>query len=508
MQIIHNDCRIALKQLEKESVDCIITSPPYFSLRKYAISDSLWGGDENCQHEFNSFIRKGVSGGTASEKVKIKGQENYQIVENTKQGFCLKCNAWQGQLGLEPTPDLYIEHLVSVFDLCKDVLKKEGTLWVVIGDSYNSQPPGNKTLESNIRNQQKAKGHATDCFNAQKNKNVVANIQSKSLLLIPFRFALAMQQKGYIIRNVLIWKKSNCIPQSMNDRFTVDFEYIFLFVKNKKYYFEQQFENWTDKNKHDIKRSIEGHNQYKGKWVKKPKDNYSLDESKVLGNALIGRNMRSVWQSPLMKLKNDLTQEQKLFAIKRLSEENVIISTIISHNIVVDYESVPDDTREYFEEVEKEIYSVWTVPTQPLKQKHYASYPKKLVERMIRAGCPEFVCSKCGKAKRKKIFYKGESTSEKIKQRGTTEKRDIDGIKQSLDYKGGHETNIRDIEKIEYETCNCNVPFIPGTVLDPFAGSGTTGIVARQLNRDFILIEVGQEYIDIIKERMEETKNN
>jgi site-specific DNA-methyltransferase (adenine-specific) len=130
----------------------------------------------------------------------------------------------------------------------------------------------------------------------------------------------------WILRNVVVWHKPNCMPSSAKDRFTVDFETIFFFTKNRKYYFEQQFEPWTDKNKHDIERALYGHKQYEGKWKNtNGKGSFALSESKIVGNPSRGRNKRCVWK----------------------------------------------------------------IATQSFPDAHFAVFPEKLVETPIRAGCPE-----------------------------------------------------------------------------------------------------------------------
>ncbi len=137
-----------------------------------------------------------------------------------------------GQLGLESTFDEYINKLCDIFDEVKRVLKDDGTCWVNLGDTYwgggqgGNDSPGKQVIPSSSYGH-KAKGK---------------NYQSKSLVMIPMRFAIEMVNRGWILRNTIIWHKNSCMPQSVKDRFTVDFEYIFFFSKKKKYYFKQQLE--------------------------------------------------------------------------------------------------------------------------------------------------------------------------------------------------------------------------------------------------------------------------
>lgn len=138
----------------------------------------------------------------------------------------------EGQLGLEPSYTEYITKLCAVFDEVKRVLRPEGTLWVNMGDSYSGSSGG---PPSPYQTKARRYGYVFP-------RPPHSDIPKKSLCLIPFRFAIAMVRRGWICRNVLIWKKPNALPESVKDRFTVDFEYVFLFAKSRRYYFKQQRE--------------------------------------------------------------------------------------------------------------------------------------------------------------------------------------------------------------------------------------------------------------------------
>lgn len=156
---------------------------------------------------------------------------------------CPMCGAWRGQLGLEPTPQLYIQHLVGIFDEVKRVLKKTGTCWVNLGDSYagswgNYGARGGKQRSRKVERFDRPGALPHDMLPPTVN----CGIAEKCLVQIPSRFAIAMTDAGWILRNEIIWWKRNCMPSSVKDRFTVDFEKLFFFTKSKKYYFEQQLE--------------------------------------------------------------------------------------------------------------------------------------------------------------------------------------------------------------------------------------------------------------------------
>lgn len=295
------------EKLDRESVDMCITSPPYWALRKY-------------------------------------GSDN--------------------ELGQEASLYKYIDNLVSIFNHIYPVLKNTGSLWVNIGDTYygSGKGSGGKT--------QKQLTNPGSYFNKGNKGAMLDNpekfiqneLPKKSLCNIPARFSIAMQDSGWILRNVIIWHKPNNFVTSAKDRFTVDFEYLYWFTKiNKDYYFKQQFEPFSNNTKWKPVREKDG----------------SADWDKGTGQeSHRARNMR------------------------------------------------PNDGRNK--------RTVWSINTKPVYGlKHYAKFPPKLLETPILSTCPE------------------------------------DGI-----------------------------------ILDPFMGSGTTAIVAEEMNRKWVGIEIVEEYCETIKERI------
>lgn len=162
-------------------------------------------------------------------------------------------DGWLGELGTEPYFNAYINHLCDIFDEVKRVLKDDGTCWVNIGDTY----------------------------------------LNKKLSLLPFRFAIEMSNRGWTVRNVIIWQKPNAAPQSAKDRFTVDFEYLFFFSKNKKYYFERQLEPIKQST---YERCKSGCGINKGaNYQGLNKTNFERLQKRMLSGEISGRNTRTVW---------------------------------------------------------------------------------------------------------------------------------------------------------------------------------------------------------------------
>jgi DNA modification methylase len=319
-EILVGNCLDTLKTLKDKSVNCCVTSPPYFGLRDYGTAE--WeGGNPDCDH---------------IDPYQNRGQNTYmQSTNNNGQGtstwkVCKKCGAKRidEQIGLEDRPEDFINTMVEVFKEVKRVLRDDGTLWLNLGDTYDN---------------------------------------NKNLLGMPFRTALALQQDGWYLRQDIIWHKPNPMPESVRDRCTKSHEYIFLLSKSSKYYYDHEAIKENSVNPKATKKRLE-----------KPCMTGPKHESG--GYSAIGAKH---------------TAGIKKFDGKRNKR------------------------------------SVWIVNTKPYKEAHFATYPVKLIEPCILAGCP-----------------------------------------------------------------------VGGTVLDPFGGAGTTALVANQNNRNAILCELNESYVDIIKHRL------
>ena len=172
------DCRDSLDKMKSEgiTVQSCVTSPPYYGLRDYGVD---------------------------------------------------------GQLGLEQTPEEYIENMVDVFRKVREVLADDGTLWVNIGDSYYNYRPGNLsyTKQSIATNNQDLPS------NSAKRNTKLQGYKEKDLIGIPWMLAFALRNDGWYLRQDIIWSKPNPMPESVKDRCTKSHEYIFLLSKNQNYYF-------------------------------------------------------------------------------------------------------------------------------------------------------------------------------------------------------------------------------------------------------------------------------
>jgi DNA modification methylase len=420
-------------------------------LRDYNNKEIIWNAKEGCQHQWVEYVQH-PKGGKGSHKNAIRRGANvganqndfanmrdHDIISNT----CKLCGAWKGQLGLEPHPQMFIDHLVEIFHEVKRILKPDGTLWLNIGDTFfggkgKSGSPSSERTEQRDNNGETLQKSYQD-YSKDKPQNLCKQdggwLQSKQLLLIPVRVAMALQSDGWILRNTIIWQKPNAMPSSVKDRFTVDFEYVFFFVKSKKYFFNPQYDPYT-----------------------KPLERWGGDKLKADGE--------SKWDNGT------------------------------GQSTYRDRDMRPNPNG-------RNKRCVWSIVTKPYKGAHFATFPEALVEPCIKAGCPEFICKQCGEPRRP--IFKQIGREQQQWAPATDKKSDIaqgEHGENSL-FKTGYKFVY---ETVGLTDCGCNAGWNGGIVLDPFNGSGTTCSVAKRLNMNYIGIESNPEYCLLAKERIGDTE--
>jgi DNA modification methylase len=442
INFLQGDVFDKLKELDDSSIDCVVTSPPYWGLRDYGVP---------------------------------------------------------GQLGLEPTYQEHIQNIVELFRAMKPKLKDSATVWLNYGDSYAATVNGTKAKD--IKNDDRG-------FVDKPFSTIQGSIKPKDLVMIPNRIAIALQDDGWWIRSEIIWHKPNPMPESTKDRPTQCHEKIWLITKSKKYYYDADAIreplassslirlNQDIKNQKGSTRAnggMKSNGNMKAVFSKKNiKGNFSkrgitrTTEGLNLKTQLekinpLGKNKRNVWnveeeQYRIISDKNrpeiveyrDLPEHNKIREYLSLNRKNknITIDEIEKHfgnqaghhwfEKNGSYPSKDDWLKlkkllNFDDTYDKQLTTiniksglkqnhplgrnkrnVWTITTKPCKDAHFATFPKDLIEPCIKAGCPE-----------------------------------------------------------------------SGVVLDPFGGSGTTGIVAKQFNRTAILIELNPEYIEIAKKRID-----
>lgn len=249
-RIINGDCLEVVKELEDESIDCVVTSPPYWGLRDYGTASWI-GGDPGCPHMRTTKISKDTATGHKGmfEQGNVVGDAIYK-------SECPKCGAIRedNQLGLEETPEEYTANLVKLFSEIRRVLKKEGTVWLNLGDSYTGT--GSK---GDLKDPKHPKGRNGQSV-AVNNK--IKGLKPKDLVGIPWRVAFALQADGWYLRQDIIWSKPNPMPESVTDRCTKSHEYIFLLTKSQHYYFNADAikEKTTDTTVQRLSQQVESQN--------------------------------------------------------------------------------------------------------------------------------------------------------------------------------------------------------------------------------------------------------
>jgi len=288
----HGDARHM--DLPDGSVQCVVTSPPYWGLRKYAgLPDLIWG-DNHCEHQWGVDRELSLSyvQGNPEFARPHRAKKNFNAITNT----CSLCGAWKGQYGLEPTPEMYIEHTLVFLREIRRVLRKDGVVFWNIGDSYSHGVPGGGSVFDNGRTDGRVSYESDGVRGREKIKTSAPGLKPKDLCLIPFRVAIAAQEDGWWVRSVIIWSKPNPMPESVTDRPTESHEYILMLTKSAKYYWDQEAVREPN-----LPQSIE---RAKHAW-KQHKTNdmvaiHNVDTDKM-GERFVpeaGRNIRSVWEFP------------------------------------------------------------------------------------------------------------------------------------------------------------------------------------------------------------------
>ena len=285
----NGDALEVLKTLPDSIVDCCVTSPPYYGLRDYGTATWV-GGDPNCPHYRTSKISDNTS--TGHKAMMDSGNPVGDAIYKT---VCPLCGAVRedNQIGLEETPEEYIQKLVAVFHEVKRVLKDDGTLWVNIGDSYAGSGCGrNGNGEVNVSTFNAKQGTNKGSTEGVIAKKVIDNCKSKDLIGIPWMLAFALRSDGWYLRQDIIWHKPNPMPEPVRDRCTKSHEYIFLLSKNRKYYFDYEAIQ-EDSVCKDDKRFMGGRQEYEGKRTMGGSHNITPQQSFVTINEK--RNKRDVW---------------------------------------------------------------------------------------------------------------------------------------------------------------------------------------------------------------------
>jgi DNA modification methylase len=328
-----------------------------------------------------------------------------------------------------------------------------------------------------------------------------------------YRLILRMiDEQNWILRNTIIWHKPNHMPSSVKDRFTNAYEPVFMLVKNNKPVYYYNTKTGLMQTKKPL--GIHGKEGIDWDWEEVPV--YEKDENKkqdMAGNpTYVGFNAR--WQGKTKtkrkKVSNwrsldywfDLDAVRVPYSESGKQRRKYVLSKFGSNpnnpmgklSKGLKGGSEPIFLPEEPHPLGKNPGDLWTIPTQPFPEAHFAVYPEKLIEPMIKAGCPQWICRKCGLA-RMRIVEKGEIISTGGSNHGKWAKSDDENVQGKRMVASARYT-------IGWTDCGCGAGWRPGIVLDPFLGSGTTMKLCLELRRSCVGIEINPSYINMTKKRL------
>ena len=234
IELVMGDALDQLRGMDSCSIDCCVTSPPYWGLRDYGTGD--WeGGDGGCDHTVGGQV----------EDTKAPGAITSGQRPGVDASSCRKCGAVRvdRQLGLEGTPEEYVGRMVGVFREVRRVLRADGTLWLNLGDSYSAGKIGRADHGSGDPTSTlgpQRDGLPDGTYIGGKQRPCPPGLKPKDLVGIPWRVAFALQADGWWLRQDIIWHKPNPMPESVTDRCTKSHEYIFLLTKSARYFYDAE----------------------------------------------------------------------------------------------------------------------------------------------------------------------------------------------------------------------------------------------------------------------------
>ncbi len=371
------------------------------------------------------------------------------------------------------------------------MLKPTGTFWLNLGDTY-----GTHTSKRSGQFGKDIKKGFDDVFTRSRPREGFSPnfVMEKNLLGIPWRVVLALHDDGWILRNDICWYKPNAMPSSVKDRLTCAYEHVFLFAKQRRYYF-------------DLDAIRKPHSQPDALTKKhgsitrggKPRQTPEASGYELKSNPL-GKNPGNVWKA----------EDEKL------TKHDIAVGRIGNFSY-----TDPLHTKEYHPKG-KNPGDLWRIPTMPFPGAHFATFPPALIEPIVKAGSSRWVCSRCGKPRTRitknplyekiKIDNWTKMEDEKIDKYDSkfSERQGIHSQSRSL---GAYRNWLREhgldefesgapTETVGWSDCGCGEKWMPGIVMDPFGGSGTVGRVAHRLGRSFIILEIKPEYTEMAHQRI------
>lgn len=461
-KIIVGDCRAVLATLPDESVHCVVTSPPYYGLRDY--QTATWdGGDPT--HEHDRVAARNGRGGSGSP-----GKQTANAYPSDLPAALCSCGARRidAQIGLEATPDKYVAEMVAVFRDVRRVLRSDGVCWLVLGDSYAGSGKGGNPEDGKQATNKGSQSigvlygtgkTAREAAVTNVTRNVIG-VKEKNLLMMPARVALALQADGWILRSQLPWIKRSAMPERTADRPTSAVEYVYLFAKQARYFYDGEA----------IKR-VAASDHPSGNGYKRDARLSYKDDNGARGND-------EQWNG---------VGGSRSFRNSDLFFENLDEP----HGAVMDADG--------------EIVALDVNPA-GYAEAHFATFPARLIEPLIKAGTSERgVCPTCGApwvraTERIDQGYDGSRYGERAVEAAGGAK--TGGTRQSTLGSSNGKLTGRTATLGWAQSCAHGGDPAPATILDPFCGAATTLLVADRLGRHGIGIELNPAYAAMGERRL------
>lgn len=442
--------------------------------------------------------------------------------------------------------------MVEIFRGLRRVLRDDGTVWLNLGDSYVSDPGKGGSGTPNGRNNRGEEYGRERIAQVRDNKAVhgdvlrphaVDGLAPKNLVGIPWRVALALQDDGWYLRCDVIWSKVNPMPESVTDRPTKSHEYIFMLTKSPRYFFDQEavrepaeWNRWGKQtnDKHEGSESAASWIKTKSKEELQQRRTPTWEERKAagatrgnlafgdnvgagtqravhgqglshdLGDPSKGRNIRSVWEEDF-----ELQEYEEPDAFeKAMKGRSSYPPGGTTGNRGGEHLKYAGGGMPSSNPAGRNVRSVWTIPTQPYADAHFATFPERLPRRCIQASTSDAgCCPDCG-APWIRVVEKPEIPKE-IHDKKTTTMVGDDANDMRYHNVGGQRyqdwLDANPPKTVGWQPgCMCGKDPVPCVVMDPFMGAGTTAHVARKLGRHAVGIELNQGYADLIASRTQQ----
>lgn len=475
-----------------------VTSPPYWSLRQYSGEQMIdWpevtyapivgmppihipGCDPKCDHEWGDLGPAHHPGQVEQTKwKKANAAGSGQTAGNGY--FCRKCGGWRGPLGLEPTVEMYIGHLVLIFREVRRVLRDDGVCWLNLGDNYGGGQGGNKTSSKKQKS-----NRSTQIEPSRGNA-------PGQLMLIPHRVALALQADGWILRNDNVWSKPSPMPESISgtrwERCRVKVR-----IGDEKSIAERTSKAGIDRHR------LPGLAGNTTEWADCP----GCPKCKATGGYVL---RRSSWRHTRShEYVFQFVKEMQYFCDQEKVREpsagqggqaaNFQRGTkeiLLPGQSAIQHREDRDPTED---DGTRNPRTVWEIAPKPYRGSHYAVYPPDLITAPILSSVPTKCCPVCG-APWAPVVERNETQDNEVvkteKATGGVPGIDDDRVRR-LD--GKNYQYVTSASGQHRPTCDHDADPVPGWCLDPFVGSGTTLRVCREIGVNCVGLDISAEYLD------------